>query len=361
MRVGRSRLRRLGARPSSAAKIAHRNRIGTRAYDERGIARTSDYQPCLRAANLLVHAHFGSWPIAIPSLVEGTLTPIWSIIAFAASTWIAAQGVQIPAPPRGFSPTEADMVVDAANVLSPDAVARINRIIFDVKQKSGGEIVVVTLPDIGQRDVGDVALNIGRQWKVGANANIGDRARNAGLVILVVPKESSSDGRGHISIQTGQGTEGFVTDAMAGDMRREAIPYFQRQDYSSALELLTLRVGQRFASEFGFQLDTALVPANLVVRERPSREIPPQALGLVLLLLLIFFSAMGNAARRGRGRGRGCWTALAVADVISHSRGRGGWGGGGFGGGGFGGGGGGGFGGFGGGGGFSGGGSSGSW
>ena len=250
------------------------------------------------------------------------------------------------------------MVVDAARVLSVDAVARVNRIIFDVKAKSGGEIVVVTLSDLAGRDVGDVALRIGREWKVGAAADIGNRVRNAGVVILVVPKETSADGRGYIAIQTGQGSEGFVTDATAGDIRREAIPYFQQRDYSGALELIALRVAQRFEGEFGFALDTALVPEPVQSLGGRRGSIPPQLLLLALVVLLIVFSAMGRAS--GGGRRNGCLQALLIADSISNSRGRT-YRGGGFGGGDWGGGGGGGFGGFGGGGGFSGGGSSGSW
>lgn len=283
---------------------------------------------------------------------------MWGLLALVASL-LAAQDVQLPSPPRGFSPTQADMVVDRANVLSADAVARINRVIFDVKAKSGGEIVVVTLPDLAGRDVGDVALRIGREWKVGAAADIGQRSRNAGVVVLVVPKETSSDGRGYISIQTGQGTEGFITDATAGNIRREAVPYFQQRDYSTALELITVRVAQRFEREFGFTLDTSIVPAPVQGMGGRGEGIPPQLLLVAFVVLLFIFSAMANASRRGRRDG--CLQALLVADAISHSRGRSHWGGGGFGGGSWGGGGGGGFGGFGGGGGFSGGGSSGSW
>jgi len=276
------------------------------------------------------------------------------------------QGVQIPSPPRGFSATEADMVVDEARVLSADAVARINRLIFDVKSKSGGEIVVVTMPDIAGRDVGDVALRIGREWKVGENAAIGDRARNAGVVVLVVPKETSSDGRGHISIQTGQGVEGFITDGTAGDIRREAIPYFQRQDYSSALVMVTQRLAQRYGQEFGFSVDSGLIDARYVpATSSPQvvRGIPPQALLLGFILLLFLLSAMARASRAARGSRhsgcRGCLYLMLADSLSQRGRYRGGWGGGGFGGGSWGGGGG--FGGFGGGGGFSGGGSSGSW
>ena len=55
----------------------------------------------------------------------------------------------------------SEVVVDAANVLSADAEERINRIAFSVKQRTGGELALVTLPDIGQRDAADIAREIG--------------------------------------------------------------------------------------------------------------------------------------------------------------------------------------------------------
>ena len=121
---------------------------------------------------------------------------------------IVAQLGQLQLPkPVGF-------VNDFAHVIPADAASRIDRIIQDVRSKSGGEIVVVTLSDIGSRDPGEVALQIGRQWKVGKSGGPGDRARNTGVIVLVVPKETSSDGRGHVWIETGLGAEGFITDAL---------------------------------------------------------------------------------------------------------------------------------------------------
>ncbi len=238
------------------------------------------------------------------------------------------------------------MVNDFANIIPVDQAARIEALANDVRAKSGGEIAVVTLSDLGGRDVNEIALRIGREWKVGANAKIGDAKRNAGVVILVVPKETSKDGNGHVRIENGQGSEGFLTDGQTGDIVREAIPLMQRRDYGDAIELMTQRVAQHFASSFGFALDSsapAPVQPRMSTRPQSTGGFPPQLAFIIFVLLVMLLS---------RGRGSGClWLAL--------SSGRGGWSGGG--GGGFGSGGGGGFGGFGGGGGFSGGGSSGSW
>ncbi len=278
-------------------------------------------------------------------------------------TLLLPQQIQVPAPPRGFGTSAAEVVVDSAHVLSQGTIDQINRIAFDVHEKSGGEMAVVSLPDLGGRDVAQVALEIGRQWGVGANAAIGNRARNAGVVILVVPKETSSDGRGHVRIETGRGSEGFLTDAQSGDIQREAIPYFQRQDYDGAMLLIAGRVAERFAAEFQFSLDTAVLPpqtSGRVPRSPGSRGIPPGAVLLVFVVIFVLLTSVAGRRRGGRTGCNGCLT-LMLASSLSGRRRRSYWGGGGggFGGGSFGGGGG--FGGFGGGGGFSGGGSSGSW
>ena len=255
-------------------------------------------------------------------------------------------GPQIP-PPRG-------LVNDFANVLPAASAARIEHIAQDVRDKSKGEIAVVTLADLGGREVSEVALRIGREWKVGNMADIGDPSRNAGVVILIVPKETSSDGRGHCRIETGQGAEGFITDATSGEICREATPAFIQRDYGSATELVTERVAQRYAQEFGFTLDTALgIPAYTP----PRRSAPSQNRGgginpiVLLIILFVVLSLLGGGRRR-----RGCLPIFIPFGGGGWGGGGGGWGGGGFGGGG-----GGGFGGFGGGGGFSGGGGGSSW
>jgi len=273
------------------------------------------------------------------------LSTIGGRFAFLAAALLFQGGPQIP-PPRG-------LVNDFANVIQPAAAARMERIAQDVRDKSKGEIAVVTMADLGGRDPSEIALRIGREWKVGNMAPIGDRSRNAGAVILLVPKETSSDGRGYCRIETGQGTEGFITDATSGDICREATPAFQARDYSAGLELVTLRVAQRYAQEFGFTLDTSF--AAPVVQAPARRPASSQGGGISpILYLVIFFILLSLLGGRGRG---GCLPFLLGSMVGGGFRGRGGgWGGGGFGGGGFGGGGGGGFGGFGGGGGFSGGG-----
>jgi uncharacterized protein len=264
----------------------------------------------------------------------------------------SSAAAQTPAPANAPLPQPVGYVNDFANVLSAEAEARIDDLARRVNAATRGDMVVVTLPDLQGRPVEEIALRLGREWKVGADAAIGDQARNAGVIILLVPKETSSDGRGHCRIETGQGAEGFLTDATAGALCREQTPRFRAQDYSGAMEQLAFAVGDRYAAAFGVTLDGQ--PREV---RRPGRsDENPSAFGLLVLLVILFivFSSMG-------GRRRGCVGCIPIpipGPGVFTGGSRGGWGGGGFGGGSFGGGG---FGGFGGGGGFSGGGGGSDW
>ena len=253
--------------------------------------------------------------------------------------------VQLPEP-RGY-------VNDFANVIPAEQQQRIQSIIDDVRTKSGGDIVVVTLPDIGDEAPSDVALQIGRTWKVGKFGKPGDPTRNNGVIILVQPKESASSGRGQCYIGVGYGAEGFITDATSGQLCRDAIPSFRQGDYATGIEMLTSQVAQRFADEYHFTLDSSL--AVSAPARAPSGG-SGQSSGPNFFFIIIFLFIVFNVLLRSRA---GCVGCLPL--FLPNGRGWGGSGGWSGGGGGFSGGGGGGFGGVGGGGGFGGGGGGSSW
>src|SRR2546426_3438280 len=232
-------------------------------------------------------------------------------------------------PPHGY-------VNDFAGVLDAESVSHLEAVIAEVRAQSRGEIAVVTLPDIGDRAASDVALQIGRQWGVGAKGEAGDPAKNLGVVVLLVPQKNHRPGTGKVFITTGRGAEGFLPDARVGRIRDAMLPYLAREDYGAGLVAGVDLIAQAFASEFRFTLTGEPPPPP----PDETGQLPiPVGLVIAVVVLLILVT-----------RGRILWWIFAFSRS-GGGRG-GGWGGGGGGGGGFSGG----FGGFGGGGGFSGGG-----
>jgi len=235
-------------------------------------------------------------------------------------------------PPRGF-------VNDFAGVLDSTSARHMEAVIAEVREKTRGEIAVVTLADIGDRAASEVALQIGRQWGVGAQAAAGDRSKNLGVVVLLVPRKNHQPGTGDVFVATGRGAEGFLTDARAGRIRDAMIPFLAREEYGKGLSLGVDLIAQAFAGEFGVTLSNPeFVRPPPPADQQVNPGIPFGFLLAVIILLIILTRGRlllipFMMSRAGRGWGGG----------------GGGWGSGGFGGGG-------GFGGFGGGGGFSGGG-----
>jgi uncharacterized protein len=238
-----------------------------------------------------------------------------------------------PAQPVGY-------VNDFASVLDAESARRIQDLIERLRAATGAEIAVVTLPSIGSRDAAEVALAIGRKWKVGSKAEIGDPRRNAGIVLLLVPRQNRRPGTGHIRIEVGQGLEGIIPDALTPRIREDVMgPDLAREAYGPAVLKGVEFMAGTIARGYGVT-DTALTSYR-PVREPGGDSVP--AGSLIPILLFVVFMVLASRAQRGRRRRRNLyWGGPWIG---------GGWGGGG----GFGGGGGG-FGGFGGGGGFSGGG-----
>ena len=255
-----------------------------------------------------------------------------------------------PSQPTGY-------LTDVAGIV--DAVSA--RAIADKAQRlrdaTGAEIAVVTLPGIGEYEPSDVALEIGRAWGVGARADVGDERRNAGLVILLVPRREGQ--RGRLFISTGRGVEGFVTDAVAGRVRDLMTPQLAAGDYGPGLRTGVDALAGIVARGLGVTDTTLTGGDRAIYQSSRTPKIPPL---LIVAAVIIAVVVISNIVSRGgppgygpRRRGR----RRRGSDIFFGGPG---WGGG-FGGsgGGFGGmfgggGGGGGFGGFGGGGGFSGGG-----
>jgi uncharacterized protein len=257
-----------------------------------------------------------------------------------AAAALAAQDAGVrslfPAEPTGF-------VTDAAGIVDEAAEARITGLAERLRAATGAEIAVVTLPTIGDREEADVAREIGRAWGVGAAAEIGDQRRNAGIVLLVVPRQGGRPGTGRVRVEVGQGLEGIVTDAIAGRIRDLMGDRLAREDYSGGLQVGVEALAGIIARGLGVS-DTALTNARPAAEPRSVRGSP---LGALPILLFIFFLVLSGAlgGRQRRRRRNVFWVGPWIGGGFG---GGGGWGGGGFGGGGFGG--------FGGGGGFSGGG-----
>ena len=231
-------------------------------------------------------------------------------------------------------PKPTDYVSDDAHVLSPEAIARLDRICAQLDHsQANAQVAVVTIHTLDGMDAADYANQLEDKWKMGRKGS--DR----GLLVLLAVDDHK------YRIEPGYGLEGILPDGKVGDIGREMVPYLRANDYDSAVTQAVGEVAQVIATDAKVTLDDEPALAS-----QPVRHGAAMGKLILLIVVLVFFGGF-HLLRLLLGFG-----------LFSGWVGRGPWiGGGGFGGGGdSGGGGGGGFGGFGGGG-FGGGGAGGSW
>jgi uncharacterized protein len=242
--------------------------------------------------------------------------------------------------PKSIHPT--GYVTDLAGVIAVDTKARLEALCYEVEQKTGAQMAIVTVHSLDGESVENYAVELYKQLGVGSKSD------NRGVLLLVAPDEHK------YRVEVGYGLEPVINDARAGDAGRAMVPLLREFKYSAAIETAAWMLAKYIADDRGVTLSgQPPVRPRATVREHSSHV----SLWLILFVIWIIFSiarAGRNAAGGRRGGGGGWWIGPMLGGM------GGGWGGGGFGGGSGGYSGGGGFGGFGGGS-SGGGGASGSW
>jgi uncharacterized protein len=233
-------------------------------------------------------------------------------------------------------PKPTGYVSDLAHVINPADQEQLEVYCAKVDQQLGVQFALVTIDTLNDRPVRDFALELARKW------GVGDKKNNEGVLLLLVIKDRKSD------IETGRGTEPYITDGFAGGTLRSMRSDLRASSYGPAMLAGAREMARQIAQGKGIAFSDGTVP-----RREPTQEDQPGGHGipfpLIVIGILFFLFLFGKrGGGSGRGGGGSFLTGMLLGNLFSGGRGGGGggWGGGGFGGGS---GGGGGFGGFGGG------------
>lgn len=242
---------------------------------------------------------------------------------------------QFTIPPK---PDFQTSVYDYAKLLNESEKASLEDKLIKYSDSTTTQIVVITIEDLKNEDIGVVATNWAHTW------GIGQADKDNGVIILV----SKNDRK--LSIRPGYGVEDRLVAGICGDIIRNVItPEFKANSYYNGLDK---------GADAIFQVLKGKYKGTRIEDSNEGSFLPILIFIIFFIILIIIISKNKN-----NGGNSGGFGGPDLGDIIILSRmGRGGgFGGGSFGGGGFGGGSSGGFGGGFGGGGFSGGGASGGW
>lgn len=229
----------------------------------------------------------------------------------------------LPVEAQDEFPRPSGYVNDFAGVLDDATAQRIESLALELQQKTGAQIVLVTLKSLKGGDIHDTANRLFEAW------GIGQKGQDNGILMLDAIEERQ------IWIEVGYGLEGILPDGKVGAIRDQyVIPHLGKGDRASGYWGGMAVIASVIATDAGVTLSG--VPTQPPIRQtsRSARGIVGVLFPLLFLFLMMFLM--------GRRRGAGLWVLPWF--FLGGGFG-GGWGGGSFGGGSFGGG----FGGFGGG------------
>ncbi|MCC6278982.1 MAG: TPM domain-containing protein [Saprospiraceae bacterium] len=216
-------------------------------------------------------------------------------------------------PPK---PEPAVYVHDYSGWLSAGEKATLEQKLRVYWDSTSTQIVVMIRPDLGDYDKASYAFELGNRW------GIGRKDKNNGVVMLI---KSQPPDRG-IFIATGYGTEGALPDITAGNIIRNTMgPYFRQQQYYQGIEAGLNDIIKALAGEFK--------------DDEAGKDVSGNVLIILLIVFACMFGLMGYIFYRVR---KGLGTMYTKDGRLARRKGRNnddGWGGGWFiGGGGFGGG-----------------------
>jgi len=187
-------------------------------------------------------------------------------------------------------------VVDNADILPPEAEARLTAKLEALETQTQRQLVIATVPDLQGYDISDYGYQLGRFW------GLGDAERNDGALLLVAPNDRK------VRIEVGYGLEGYLTDALSSIIiQNQILPAFRNGDFPGGIEAGTdaiiaqLQLPPEEAERIAAEASTA--------RESDG-GFPVGA--LIMLAFFVFFFVLPLLAGRGRRRryrssGTGPW------------------------------------------------------
>ena len=141
-------------------------------------------------------------------------------------------------------------------MVSAEDAAQISKIGAELRSKTKAEIVVVTVPTLGDTDIESYANELFRSW------GIGDARLNNGVLLLIAKNDRA------FRIEVGYGLEGAITDGYAGSVLDAMKGEFRKENYSPAILQAYITLAQKAAAEYGVGLES--LGAALGIPAKPT-------------------------------------------------------------------------------------------
>ena len=176
-------------------------------------------------------------------------------------------------------------VHDEANVLSPSTKVLLESTLKAERDSTSNQIAVLIIPSLNGEPLEEYSLKVAEAW------GLGKKSKDNGVLLLIAINDRL------LRIESGQGLEGVLTDALSSRINRNDIaPHFRQGNYDEGVKSGVTAIIQAIKGEYKND--------DPPQRRKSSRRSP---IGTILLIIIIIIIA----SRRGRGGrgGGGYWSS----------------------------------------------------
>ena len=195
-------------------------------------------------------------------------------------------------------------IADEADILTKDIKNDLNMTLWDLQKKSGADIAVVIVNSLGGRTVEDVALDIGRTYKVGS------KEKNNGIVFLTALNERK------MRIELGLGFKDKISIPSLDNIRDyDILPYYKRDDYVNGIARGTYKLAELAAKVENVEIKTqGICPAKATSASPEHKEHAPWWVYILAVIMSLFtprrrrfnYGSFGGFGGGGGFGGSGC-------------------------------------------------------
>ncbi|MFH0948498.1 MAG: TPM domain-containing protein [Elusimicrobiota bacterium] len=148
-------------------------------------------------------------------------------------------------------PRPAGWVVDDAGVIDASSYQRMDATIQELEQKTGAEIAVVSIKNLGNDSIDDFSVKLFKEW------GIGKKGKDNGVLLI----SSIEDKK--VKIEVGYGLEGILPDGLCGEiLDTYIVPCFKKGEYGKGMADGVLAVASVIAKDAGIELTGGTVDVH---------------------------------------------------------------------------------------------------
>lgn len=185
-------------------------------------------------------------------------------------------------------------VNDVAELLAADERQRLEARLAAFEQETSHQVVVLTVPTVGEEDIAAFALRVVETWK------IGHAGLDNGVLIVVADRDRQA------RVEVGYGLEGVIPDALAARILRDVmIPNFREGRMAAGIAAGAEAVMQAARGE------------EIAVGRRPALRGPAAEDPFGVAVFCGIFGGVVGAALARTARWRGALAGAAVAFVLA--------------------------------------------